>query len=98
MAAAYYSRSVFLNVPFDDRYRPLFRAIVFAVFDCGFIARCGWESADGSRGRIDKIYELIGECRLGIHDISRTDPDARTRLPRFNMPLELGVFLGAKRF
>src|SRR5678809_354803 len=96
--AATYSRSVFLNVPFDRGYRPLFHAIVFTVFDCGFVARCGWESADGSKVRLDKIYELIAECRYGIHDISRTEPDATTRLPRFNMPLELGVFLGAKRY
>jgi hypothetical protein len=34
----------------------------------------------------------------GIHDISRTETDPRSKLPRFNMPLELGVFLGAKRF
>src|SRR5690242_1621153 len=98
MADTYYSRSVFLNVPFDRRYRPLFRAIVFAVFDCGFVARCAWESADGSRIRLEKIYQLIGACRLGIHDISRTELDAESQLPRFNMPLELGVFFGAKRF
>jgi hypothetical protein len=96
--AALYSRSVFLNVPFDRDYRPMFHAIVFAVFDCGFVARCAWESADGSQVRLEKIYELIGDCRYGVHDISRTDLDAKTGLPRFNMPLELGVFLGAKRY
>jgi hypothetical protein len=96
--AALYSRSVFLNAPFDRGYRPLFRAIVFAVFDCGFVARCSWESADGSQARLEKIYELIEECRYGIHDISRTELDVSTHLPRFNMPLELGVFLGAKRY
>ncbi|HEU5281832.1 MAG TPA: hypothetical protein VFU82_07640, partial [Gammaproteobacteria bacterium] len=31
----------------------------------------------------------------GIHDLSRTELDPKTKLPRFNMPLELGVFLGA---
>ena len=36
-------------------------------------------------------------CRYGIHDISRTELD-RNKLPRFNMPFELGVFFGAKRF
>ena len=38
------------------------------------------------------------ECRFGIHDLSRTQLDRRSRLPRFNMPLELGMFLAAKRF
>ncbi|MGB6118567.1 MAG: hypothetical protein WBF87_10125 [Mesorhizobium sp.] len=35
---------------------------------------------------------------MGIHDISRTELDPANSLPRFNMPLELGLFLGAKRF
>ncbi len=33
---------------------------------------------------------------LAIHDISRTESDGTSPLPRFNMPLELGIFLGAK--
>jgi|BarGraIncu00222A_1022003.scaffolds.fasta_scaffold46902_2 hypothetical protein len=45
-----------------------------------------------------KILRLIGECPLGLHDISRTGLDATTGLPRFNMPLELGLFLGAQHF
>jgi hypothetical protein len=48
--------------------------------------------------RIDKIVGLVKQCRLGIHDLSRTDPDPASGLPRFNMPLELGLFLGAQRF
>ena len=46
---------------------------------------------------MEKILGIIGECRWGIHDISRTDLNDRG-LPRFNMPLELGLFLGARRF
>ena len=72
--------------------------MVFAVHDGGFIARCALEEEDASQVRIDKVFDIIAECRYGIHDISRTELDAKTHLPRFNMPLELGVFLGAKRF
>lgn len=43
-----------------------------------------------------KIYRVIGECGLGVHDLSRTQLDTHTQLPRFNMALELGIFLGAK--
>jgi len=89
---------VFLNVPFDKRYRSLLEALVFAVHDCGFAARCALESDDGSLVRLQKIYTIMSECRYGIHDLSRTTLDSINRLPRFNMPLELGVFLGAKRF
>jgi hypothetical protein len=89
---------VFINCPFDDAYRPLFEAIVFAVQDCGYIARCSLEVTDASQVRIDRIAGIIASCKFGVHDISRTELDTLTQLPRFNMPLELGMFLGAKRF
>lgn len=53
---------------------------------------------DGGQTRIEKLYGLIQECRYGVHDLSRTELDADHKLPRFNMPLELGLFLGAKRY
>lgn len=92
------AESVFINCPFDDEYQPLLRALVFAVQDCGFVARSALERDDGSEVRIDKIRRIIGESAFGIHDISRTEADVGTGLPRFNMPLELGIFLGAKYF
>ena len=56
------------------------------------------ESDDGSEVRIRKIQDLIRSCRYGIHDISRIELSQNSGLPRFNMPLELGIFLGAKSF
>jgi hypothetical protein len=93
-----YSNSVFLNVPFDASYRPLLEAAVFAIYDCGFVARCALEDEDSSRVRIEKIYDLIADSKYGVHDISRVTLDSKSRLPRFNMPLELGLWLGAKRY
>ena len=98
MKSTHYNDNVFINCPFDLAYKPLLDAIVFAVHDCGFVARCALEEGDASQVRIDKIYSIIEDCRYGIHDISRTELDETSRLPRFNMPLELGIFLGAKRF
>jgi hypothetical protein len=60
--------------------------------------RCAEEEDDASELRLTKILRMIEECRLGIHDLSRTELAPRTRLPRFNMPFELGLFLAAKRF
>jgi hypothetical protein len=34
----------------------------------------------------------------GVHDTSRTEVDGEPPLPRFNMPLELGLFLGARKY
>lgn len=98
MARNEYATSVFINCPFDPEYRPLFEAIVFAVIASGFRPRCSLEIDDASEVRIDKIFKIIAECKYGIHDISRTEVTFTSGLPRFNMPLELGMFLAAKRF
>src|SRR4030095_15108058 len=98
MARSAYEVSVFLNVPFDQAYESFLRALVFTVYDCGFIARCAREVDNSGQVRVEKIYELMSESKYGIHDISRTSLDRTHRLPRFNMPLELGIFLGAIRF
>ncbi len=87
---------VFINCPFDPDYGETFQALVFAVRYCGFTPRCARELDD--EFRMDKLFAIIGECRYGIHDLSRTELDRKSALPRFNMPFELGVFLGAKRF
>lgn len=92
------AESVFLNVPFDKQYQKLFHALVFTVHECGFVARCALEGDDGSEARMDKLCTIIRDSPLGIHDLSRVTLDVANRLPRFNMPLELGIFLGAKRF
>lgn len=89
---------VFINCPFDPSYRPLFEAIVFAVLACSHAARCALEIDDGGQPRFVKLVGLIGQCRYGIHDISRTDLSSTGGLPRFNMPLELGLFLGAAHY
>ncbi len=96
-AQTLYDRSVFINCPFDTAYLPIFRALVFAIISCGLKPRCALEVSDAAEVRFEKIVRIIGKCRWGIHDISRTEPNPRG-LPRFNMPLELGLFLGARRF
>jgi hypothetical protein len=98
MTEAAYDNSVFINCPFDSAYRPLFEAVVFAVYDCGFYPRCALEVNDSSQVRIEKITRIIAECRLAIHDVSRTQLDRAHRLPRLNMAFEFGIFVGAKVF
>ena len=93
-----HEKDVFINCPFDATYRPLLRGLVFAVHDCGFIARSALEVEDSGEVRVQKIIRIIGESPYAVHDISRVELDTRTNLPRFNMPLELGLFLGARAF
>lgn len=91
-------RQVFINCPFDEDYWPVMKAVVFAIFACGFTPRCAVDADDQSEGRLEKIIRLIRECRLGIHDLCRNGPDPGHGLARFNMPLELGLFMGATLF
>lgn len=98
MRGSSYNHSVFINCPFDGRYLPLFRATIFTVVKCGYDPRSALEEDDACEIRLHKIFRMIEESRFGIHDLSRTESDGKARLPRFNMPLELGIFLAAKRF
>jgi hypothetical protein len=86
---------VFINCPFDADYKPIFNAIVYTVVRSGYRARCALETDDAAENRMGKIIKIVGECRYGIHDISRTETGGDPPLPRFNMPLELGLWLGA---
>jgi hypothetical protein len=92
------NRDVFINCPFDEGYRPIFNALVFVICHLGFVARCAREADDSGEVRIAKIERIIEECQFGIHDISEVRLDRVNNLPRFNMPLELGMFMGCKRF
>lgn len=86
---------VFINCPFDQEYKPIFYAMVYTVVRSGYRARCALETDNAAQNRLGKIIQIIGECRFGIHDISRTETNGDPPLPRFNMPLELGLWLGA---
>lgn len=98
MADNGYNDSVFINCPFDAQYSNMLRACVFTIIDSGFVPRCTREAGDTTGLRLDKIVEIIRECRYGIHDLSRVELSSASNLPRFNMPFELGLFLAAKRF
>lgn len=93
-----FNKNVFINCPFDDQYAPLFYAVVFTVLDVGFKPRCALEASNAGQNRLNKILEIIAECKYSIHDLSRTELDSSTQLPRFNMPFEFGLDMGCKQF
>jgi hypothetical protein len=98
VSATSYDTNIFFNCPFDDTFKPIFDALIFSAFDCGFAPHCALETDDSGQVRFEKILFIIRHCRLGVHDISRTELDRAHDLPRFNMPFELGLFIGAARF
>jgi len=91
------AKSVFINVPFDPDYAPLFDAIVFATVCCGFIPRCALESGTVSEPTLARILHALCGSKYSIHDLSRCTGEGSENIARFNMPLELGMAM-ARRF
>src|SRR5271166_4854211 len=83
-----HSESVFLNVPYDRKYEPLFLAFIAGVCGFGLVPRATVEIP----GNLNRIIELIGQCAYSFHDLSRVTLDRTPPpTPRFNMPFELGL-------
>jgi hypothetical protein len=85
-------RSVFLNVPFDNRYEPLFLALMASLIALGRTPRCVLEIPEIGQGRLSRIYDLIKSCPVSLHDLSRVGVPVR-----FNMPFELGIAAALSR-
>lgn len=90
--------NVFVNCPFDEKYYPLLRPLLFTVIYLGFTPRLALERADSGEARIEKILELISDSKYGIHDLSRIQAEKAGDFFRLNMPLELGLDVGCRRF
>ena len=84
-------QAVFLNVPFDKKYQPLFVALIAGLTGLGRTPRCVLEVPSSGRNRLERIYSLISSCGASLHDLSRVGLYGQKRLPRFNMPFELGL-------
>jgi hypothetical protein len=82
---------VFLNIPYDSKFKRLFLAYIAGLSVFGLVPRATLE-IPGSTRRLEKILTLIGSCRYSIHDLSRVELDTHApSTPRFNMPFELGL-------
>ncbi len=93
-----FERSVFINCPFDDPYAPILQAIAFCVTDIGFFPRLAPENADNAANRLDRIIELVRGAKYAIHDLSRCKSAAAGEYARLNMPFELGIDHGCRKF
>ena len=83
---------VFINVPFDAEYENTFLALVASLVGLGLNPRCVLE-VPPAIDRLRRLYSLIRSCPFSLHDLSRVQV-GRTgpfRVPRFNMPFELGL-------
>jgi len=82
---------VFLNIPFDLQFEPLYLAFIAGLSGFGLIPQAVLQ-IPGSQRRLDRLIELVEACRYSFHDLSRVELDPRRpKTPRFNMPFELGL-------
>lgn len=93
-----FETNVFVNCPFDEKYLPLLRPLLFTVIYLGLNPRIALEAIDSGELRLNKIVELIRASKFSIHDLSRTEAAAAGELYRLNMPFELGVDFGCRLF
>jgi len=89
--------AVFLNLPYDSKFQSLFLAYIAGVTAFGLSPRATLEIPGGMR-RLDRIFQIISECRYSVHDLSRVQLDrVSPTTPRFNMPFELGLAVAHER-
>lgn len=81
--------SVFLNIPYDKEFEDLYVAYIVGLTQLGL--RVNAALAVPNQGRLETIIRLIEKSNFSIHDLSRDD--VSKGIPRFNMPLELGLAL-----
>lgn len=90
--------NVFINCPFDDDYIPLLQPLLFTILYLDFNPRIATERSDSGEQRIDKICELIELSKFSIHDLSRLQSKKKKEFYRLNMPFELGIDYGCRKF
>lgn len=85
------SDKVFLDIGYDKKFGPLYLAFIAGLSGFGLIPQAVLQIPESKR-RLDRIFSLIGECKISFHDLSRVQLDSKPpRKPRFNMPFELGL-------
>jgi hypothetical protein len=93
-----YETNVFINCPFDKKYRSLLRPLLFTIIYLGLTPKIAAERSDSGELRLFKICELIKSSKYSIHDLSRMKPEKLKELSRQNMPFELGLDIGCRYF
>ena len=92
-----FESKVFINCPFDKEYVPLLRTLTFVLLYLDLEPNLS-QTLSSSTIRINQIKQHIKNCKFSIHDLSRSKALKKGELPRFNMPYELGLDIGAAEY
>ena len=89
---------VFINCPFDPEFEGLLYVMLFTIISLGYYPKLSLGLNDSTTARIDKIIQLINDSNYCIHDLSRIKATKKNDYFRLNMPFELGLDYGYKKF
>jgi len=90
-----FEKSVFINCPFDKKFKKFLDPLLFTVLYCDFTPLIS-ETIDSGSNRLMNIITLIKSSKYSIHDLSRKIATTAGEIARFNMPFELGIDIGTR--
>lgn len=90
-----FERNVFINCPFDRKFKKFLEPLLFTVLYCDFYPLIS-QTFDSGSNRLQNILGLIKNSKFSIHDLSRMQATQAGEIARFNMPFELGMDIGAR--
>jgi len=93
-----FEKNVFINCPFDITYiNDLLKPMLYVIIKNGYNPRLTLEISDSGQLRLEKITDIIKDCRYGIHDLSIVKSKKAGEYARMNMPFELGIDYGLRK-
>jgi hypothetical protein len=93
-----FEKSIFINCPFDNTYiNDLLKPMLYVIIKNDFYPRLSLEVSDSGQIRLDKIIDIIKNCKYGIHDLSIVKSKKANEYSRMNMPFELGIDYGLRK-
>ena len=93
-----FEKNVFINCPFEPAYiNDILKPMLYVLIKNGFIPRLSLEVSDSGEIRLEKITEILKNCKYGIHDLSIVKSKKANEFARMNMPFELGIDYGLRK-
>ena len=86
--------AVFINCPFDSKYKPMLRVLIFVARFYGLEIKISLLEVDSKSQRLSRIIGLMKDAKYSIHDLSLLKAESKNDVFRMNMPFELGLDYG----
>lgn len=88
------ANAIFVNCPFDNKYKPMLRALIFIARFYNLQVNISSYNIDSKSNRLERIKEMMKASRYSIHDLSLLKSEKSNEYYRMNMPFELGLDYG----